>query len=239
MLDGAILVLCGSGGVQSQSMTVDRQMKRYNVPGVAFINKLDRMGANAYNVMKQLRTKLGHNAAFLNLPIGAEAKFSGVVDIIRDRAIFFEGVQGDQLRYEEIPADMRQMAKDYKHELVEHLANCDDEIGEVFLEERQPTEEEIHAAIRRSTIKRAFTPVFVGSALKNKGVQPVLDAVVDYLPDPSEVKNYAIDNSKTTLSDEGEEVVTKLEMNPERSSTHPFIGLAFKLEQGKIYARFY
>ena len=138
---------------------------------------------------------------------------------------------------------MRSQVKDYHHELVEHLANSDDQIGELFLEETKPTEDQIHAAIRRATLKRAFTPVLVGTALKNKGVQPLLDAVVDYLPDPSEVDNFAIDAAKSKSDADGEEEIIKIKMNPERSEKNPFVGLAFKLEQGQFgqltYVRVY
>lgn len=204
VLDGAILVLCAVGGVQSQSMTVNRQMKRYNVPGIAFINKLDRTGGDPFKVIGQLRSKLGHNAAFLHLPIGKDSNTKGIVDIIRDRAIYFEGDFGDKIRYDEVPQDLRAMTKDYHHELVEHLANADEEIGEMFLEEKTPTIEQVQSAIRRATLKRAFTPVMLGTALKNKGVQPLLDGVIDYLPNPSEVDNFAVDSTKTFLDANGD-----------------------------------
>merc|ERR1712241_970945 len=196
VLDGAILVLCAVGGVQSQSMTVNRQMKRYEVPCIAFINKLDRMGGNPFKVIDQLRSKLGHHAAFLQLPMGKESNLKGLVDIVRNRAIYFDGQFGNEIRYDEVPAEFRQQRKDYYHELIEHLADSDDYLGELFLEEKEPTESDIHSAIRRSALARKFTPVMMGTALKNKGVQPLLDAVVDYLPNPTQVDNYAIDSSQ-------------------------------------------
>lgn len=229
VLDGAVLVLCAVGGVQSQTMTVDRQMKRYNVPALAFINKLDRMGADPERVLNQLRNKLKHNAAFLQLPIGTESNTKGIVDLIRERSIYFDGPAGDILRYDEIPADMRAHASDARSELVEYLANADEEIGEMFLMEETPETEDIIKAVRRATVARRFTPVLLGTALKNKGVQPLLDAVVDYLPNPSEVNNYANKFGK----DEDDEP-EKLLMSSERSNKDPFVALAFKLEQGKF-----
>merc|ERR1719347_1991522 len=230
VLDGAVLVLCAVGGVQSQSMTVDRQMKRYNVPAIAFINKLDRMGANPDRVLDQLRNKLKHNAAFLQLPIGLESNTKGLVDLVNERAIYFDGQYGDNLRYEDIPADMRAHAVDARAELVEYLANADEQIGEIFLMEETPTTADIEAAIRRSTIARTFTPVMLGTALKNKGVQPLLDGVINYLPDPSEVDNFALKNKNDTEEEEPEKVL----MIPDRSNKAPFVALAFKLEQGKF-----
>ncbi len=237
MLDGAVLVLCSVGGVQSQTMTVNRQMKRYNVPCIAFINKLDRMGGDPFKVMKQFRSKLGHNAAFLQLPIGKESNVKGLIDVVRDRSIYFDGDFGETIRYDEVPQEFRAQRKDYFHELVEHLADADDVIGEMFLEEKTPEVNDILAAIRRSTIKRAFTPVMMGTALKNKGVQPLLDAVVDFLPNPSEVDNYALDSSKPVVDEETQESVPlKVRMDPERTDKTPFVGLAFKLEQGEMFS---
>jgi len=230
VLDGAVLVLCAVGGVQSQSMTVDRQMKRYSVPAIAFINKLDRMGANPARVLDQLRNKLKHNAAFLQLPIGLESDTKGLVDLVQERAIFFDGPYGDVVRYEDIPADMRAHAVDARAELVEYLANADEQIGEMFLMEETPTTADIEAAIRRSTIARTFTPVMLGTALKNKGVQPLLDGVVNYLPNPSEVENFALKNKDRQVDEEPE----KVSMVPDRNNKAPFVALAFKLEQGKF-----
>lgn len=232
VLDGAVLVLCGVGGVQSQSMTVNRQMKRYGVPCLAFINKLDRMGADAFKVIKQLRSKLGHHAAFVQFPIGKEANFAGMVDICDNRAVYFDGAFGEKIRYDEVPTEHRAQRDELHAELVEHLINADETIGELFLEEKTPTYDDIQGALRRATIARKFTPVFVGSALKNKGVQPLLDGVIKYLPNPSEVTNFALDSDKMVKNEDGEEVPTKVIMNPARSNKQPFVGLAFKLEQG-------
>jgi elongation factor G len=233
VLDGAILVLCAVGGVQSQSMTVNRQMRRYGVPCLAFVNKLDRMGGDAFKVLGQLRSKLGHHAALLQFAMGKESDVRGIVDICNDRAIYFDGEFGEIVRYDEVPAEFRAQRTDLHSELVEYLANADETIGEMFLEEKTPTTADIHAAIRRATLARKFTPVLVGTALKNKGVQPLLDAVIDYLPNPSQIDNFAIDANKTTEDENGELAPAKLKMNPERSAKFPFVGLAFKLEQGE------
>ncbi|KFU88176.1 hypothetical protein M959_09106, partial [Chaetura pelagica] len=228
VLDGAILVLCAVGGVQCQTITVNRQMKRYSVPFLTFINKLDRMGSSPARAVQQLRSKLKHNAAFVQIPIGLEGNFKGVIDLIEERAIYFDGALGQTLRYEEIPAELRAEAAERRRELIECVANSDDQLGELFLEEKMPTAAELKLAIRRATLKKAFTPVLVGSALKNKGVQPLLDAVLEYLPNPSEVENYAI------LNQGDSEDKTKFLLNSARDNSQPFIGLAFKLEAGRF-----
>ncbi|XP_058802663.1 elongation factor G, mitochondrial [Phymastichus coffea] len=229
VLDGAILVLCAVGGVQSQTLTVNRQMMRYNVPCVAFINKLDRMGANPVRVLQQMREKLKHNAAFLQLPIGKESDTTGVIDLIRMKALYFEGTCGEIVRSDEIPKDMTSVVEARRQELIEHLSNVDEALGELFLNESRITEKDITDAVRRTCLKRTFTPVLVGTALKNKGVQPLLDAVIDYLPNPGEVENVAF-----LQNDKEDEEPEKIILNPERSDKHPFIGLAFKLEAGKF-----
>ncbi|XP_029026133.1 elongation factor G, mitochondrial isoform X1 [Betta splendens] len=237
VLDGAVLVLCAVGGVQCQTMTVNRQMKRYNVPFLTFINKLDRMGANPSRALQQMRTKLNHNAAFVNIPMGLEGNMRGIIDLVEERSIYFEGPFGQNIRYDEVPADFRAEAAERRQELVECVANTDETLGELFLEERIPTNDDLKAAIRRSTVKRLFSPVLVGTALKNKGVQPLLDAVLDYLPNPTEVKNYAL------LNDQDSNEATKIQMDPIRDSSHPFVSLAFKLEAGRFgqltYVRVY
>ncbi|XP_062242627.1 elongation factor G, mitochondrial [Platichthys flesus] len=237
VLDGAVLVLCAVGGVQCQTMTVNRQMKRYNVPFLTFINKLDRSGANPYRALQQLRTKLNQNAAFVSIPIGLEGNMRGIIDLVQERSMYFEGPFGQNIRYDEIPAEFRAEATDRRQELVECVANSDEVLGEMFLEEKIPTNDELKAAIRRATVQRLFSPVLVGTALKNKGVQPLLDAVLDYLPNPTEVKNYAI------LNDEDTNETTKLQMDPSRDDVKPYVGLAFKLEAGRFgqltYVRVY
>ncbi|XP_052702945.1 elongation factor G, mitochondrial-like [Crassostrea angulata] len=230
VLDGAVLVLCAVGGVQSQTITVNRQMKRYNVPCLAFINKLDRLGSNPVRVLTQLRSKLNHNAEFLQLPIGLEKDQQGVVDLIEQKALYFDEPCGLTIIEDEIPAHLRTEAKERRQRLIESVSNVDDILGEMFLEEKEPTNDDIKAAVRRACIKRAFTPVLMGTALKNKGVQPLLNAVLDYLPNPTEVHNICLDNEK--LDENGNP--TKITLSSERSTDNPFVGLAFKLEAGKF-----
>lgn len=228
VLDGAVLVLCAVGGVQSQTLTVNRQMKRYNVPALAFINKLDRQGSNPERVLHQMRSKLKHNAAFLQLPIGLAAECRGIVDLVRERAMYFEGDFGLQIREAEVPSEMRAEVAARRQELIEHLSNADEQLGELFLSESTLTEADIKAAVRRTCLARTFTPVLVGTALKNKGVQPLLDAVLDYLPHPGEVENLAY-----VEQEEGKES-TKIQLNAARDGKAPFVGLAFKLEAGRF-----
>jgi elongation factor G len=222
VLDGAILVLCSVAGVQSQSMTVDRQMRRYNVPRLAFVNKCDRAGANPFRVTAQLREKLKHNAVMMQIPIGLEAEHEGVVDLIDMKARYFDGPNGDDLRVEEIPEKLREQAEQKRAEMLEAVSMYSDELMEAVLEDKA-TPELIHAAIRKGTISLALTPVFCGSAYKNKAIQPLLDAVTRYLPSPVEVTNEALDISK------GEQKVTLTS-----DVTAPFVALAFKLEEGRF-----
>nr|CAH7750430.1 unnamed protein product [Callosobruchus chinensis] len=222
VLDGAILVLCAVGGVQSQSLTVNRQMKRYNVPCLAFINKLDRLGANPVRVLSQVRSKMNHHAAFIQLPIGLESNCKGIVDLVSQKAIYFEGDHGETIRYDEIPQNMRTESDEKRHELVEHLSNADETFGNMYLEEKPFSENDIKGAIRRTCLQRTFTPVLVGTALKNKGVQPLLDAVLEYLPNPGEVSEK-----------QGQEP-EKVLLDPTRSGDKPFVALAFKLEAGRF-----
>ena len=227
VLDGAVLVLCSVGGVQSQSITVDRQMKRYGVPRLAFVNKLDRSGANPDKVMAQVREKLRLNCAAVQVPIGLEDQHEGVVDLVNLRSYRFEGDMGTEVaETSEIPAHLADVVRERRAELVEALAEVDDEIGELFLEDAEPSEEQLKAAIRRQTIANAFVPVFMGSAYKNKGVQRLLDGVVDYLPAPNEVKNMALDVSR-----EGEEKPVEL---CSRDPSLPLVAMAFKLEEGRF-----
>ncbi|CAG0913875.1 unnamed protein product [Notodromas monacha] len=237
VLDGAVLVLCAVGGVQSQTMTVNRQMARYSVPCLAFINKLDRTGANPDRVLAQLRSKLGHNAAYMNIPMGKEMNVSGLIDLIEEKAVYFRGSCGEEIAEDSIPAEFRALAADRRAELVEHVVNVDELLGEMFLEEKAPTNPELKAAIRRACLKRQFTPVYVGTALKNKGVQPLLDGALDFLPNPGEVQNFAL------LEKEDGGAVEKVPLSANRDNSHPFVGLAFKLEAGRFgqltYVRVY
>ena len=221
VLDGAVMVLCAVSGVQSQTITVDRQMKRYNVPRISFVNKMDRMGANPFKAVEMINKKLKIPAAAIQIPIGAEKEFEGVVDLIEMRAIRNEGARGMNIKVtKEIPPELQELAQQKRQELIEKLADVDDEMAEMFLEEKTPTAEQIKAAIRRATIGLKFTPVLMGSALADKSVQPMLDAVCDYLPNPNDVPNNALDRSK------GEEAVQLIPYN-----SLPFVGLAFKLEE--------
>ncbi|KAF8428179.1 elongation factor G, mitochondrial [Tirmania nivea] len=222
VLDGAVMILCAVSGVQSQTTTVDRQMKRYNVPRLSFINKMDRMGANPWKAVEQINQKLRIAAAAIQVPIGQEDGFKGVVDLIRMKAIYNEGPRGINIvESDEIPADVRELAEKKRKVLIETLADVDDEIAEIFLMEETPTQAQIRAAIRRATISLRFTPVLMGTALGDTSIQPMLDAVCDYLPNPSEVKNLALDRRRE------EAPLTLLPYD-----SQPFVGLAFKLEEG-------
>ncbi|GHT19253.1 elongation factor G [Planctomycetales bacterium] len=191
VLDGAVLVLCSVGGVQAQSITIDRQMKRYQVPRLALINKMDRTGADPYRVVKQLKEKLDCDAVMMQIPIGKEANFEGVVDLIEQKAIYFDGEQGEKIRYENIPADLDDEAKTMRQHLLEALAMFSDELMEMLLEEKEPEINFVHQIVRKAVWTRALTPVFLATAYKNKGVQPLLDAVGRYLPSPLDNDNFA------------------------------------------------
>ncbi|EER28462.1 Elongation factor G 1, mitochondrial precursor, putative [Coccidioides posadasii C735 delta SOWgp] len=224
VLDGAVLILCAVSGVQSQTITVDRQMRRYNVPRISFINKMDRMGSNPFRAIEQINQKLKMHAAAVQVPIGLEDEFKGVVDIIRMKAIYNEGPRGEMVvEKDEIPADVRPVAEERRRMLIETLADVDDDIAELFLEEKEPTVEQLKAAIRRATIARTFTPVFMGSALADKAVQPMLDGICDYLPNPAEIENLALDQKRNEAS---------VKLVPYNSL--PFVGLAFKLEESNF-----
>jgi len=221
VLDGAILVLCSVGGVQSQSITVDRQMTRYKVPRIAFINKCDRTGANPERVVAQLREKLNHNAVLLQIPIGLETELAGVVDLVTMKALYFDGDSGEAVRIEEIPANLAAEAARKRELMLDAVSMFSDDLMEAMLE-GHPTEEQIREAVRLGTLSLKLTPVFVGSAYKNKAIQPLLDAVGYYLPNPMQSDNVALN-----LLDN--EVEVKLTANPK----DPLVALAFKLEDGR------
>jgi len=233
VLDGAVMILCAVSGVQSQTITVDRQMRRYNVPRISFVNKMDRMGANPFKACDQINNKLHIAAAMLQVPIGSEDSFQGVVDLVKMRSIYNEGPRGETVVYkDEIPDHLVQVVQERRAKLIETLADVDDEMAELFLDEIEPNELQIKAAIRRATIGLKFTPVMMGTALGDKSIQPMLDAVVDYLPKPSDVENLALDQRRNEAS---------VKLVPYNSL--PFVGLAFKLEESPFgqltYIRIY
>jgi elongation factor G len=193
VLDGAILVLCGVGGVQSQTLTVDRQMKRYQTPRLAFINKLDRTGANPFNVVKQIREKLNLNPVMMQIPVGAESNLQGVIDLIEMQAVYFDGEKGDDIRREAIPADLAAQAKEYRALMLEEISRFDEDLMGELLEGKEPDVAKLHKTIRRIVINKDIVPVYMGSAYKNKGVQLLLDAVVRYLPSPLDRQIFAKD----------------------------------------------
>ena len=224
VLDGAVMILCAVSGVQSQTLTVHRQMKRYNVPRLTFINKMDRMGANPFKTIDQINYKLKIHAAAVQVPIGSEDGFKGVVDLIRMKSYYAEGDHGEVIvTKDEIPEEVQALAKERRAKLIETLADCDEEMANMFLEEKEPTLEQLKAAIRRATLSLNFTPVYMGSALADKFIQPMLDGVCDFLPNPAEVENMALDRRQ-------KEAAVKLV--PYNSL--PFVGLAFKLEESNF-----
>jgi elongation factor G len=232
VLDGAILVLCSVAGVQSQSITVDRQMKRYRVPRLCFINKMDRMGANPWNGVKALREKLNHNAVLMQIPIGEEENFKGCVDLITMKAYYFDGDNGEKVRIEAIPGELVDQANEARAAMLDAVSEFDDIVMEKYLEGQELTEEEIHRAIKSGTRALKLTPVFLGSAFKNKGVQLLLDGVARYLPSPlvAERPKAIDDNTKT-----------KVELEP--VDTKPLVCMAFKITDEQFgqltYTRIY
>lgn len=231
VLDGAVLVLCGVGGVQSQSVTVDRQMLRYRVPRVAFINKCDRTGADPSRVVRQLKERLNHNAVPLQIPLGLESNHEGVIDLITMKAVRFEGNHGEIITQEEIPSELLAEAKEKREQMLDAISLFSDELTEAILEDRV-TEDLVHEAIRKGTLALELTPVLMGSAYKNKGVQLLLDAVCRYLPSPLDVTNEALD------LDRNEALVSI-----RNAHDLPLVMLAFKLEVSRYgqltYVRLY
>jgi elongation factor G len=218
VLDGAVLVLCAVGGVQSQSMTVDRQMKRYHVPRLAFINKMDRIGAAPFRVCKELREKLGADAILMQYPIGAGETFEGIVDLITNKAAYFDGKDGEKIRWEPVPAELVEPVQEARTAMLEQLAMYSDELMEILLAEQPVPEDLIHSVVRLAALQQDATPVFLGSAYKNKGVQLLLDAVVRYLPCPTDreikAKQYADPTQAFALT---------------ADPSKPFVGMAFKI----------
>ncbi len=218
VLDGAILVLCGVGGVQSQSLTVDRQMKRYHVPRLAFINKMDRIGADAEKVVAQVREKMGCDAVLMQWPIGKEDNFAGVIDLLTMKANYFDGANGENLRVEEIPEELKAAATKARQHMLEGLSMYSDELMEKLLSEEQVSEDLIHNLLREAVQTQDLTPVYMGTAYRNKGVQLLLDAIVRYLPSP-------LDHAVTAKKHDDPTQTIPLAVDP----TKPFVGMAFKL----------
>lgn len=242
VLDGAVLVLCSVAGVQSQSITVDRQMRRYNVPRIAFVNKCDRQGANPIRVCEQLRDKLNHNSVMMQIPWGLEDQHRGIVDLVTMKAWEFLGENGENIVVQEIPAELREQAEKYREIMLDAVSMFSDDLMEEMLMAEDDSsaiqEETIHAAVRKAVISLQLTPVFLGSAYKNKGVQALLDGVTRYLPNPTDVRNEAIDMGKDDVESDADRTFV-LPNDP----NGPFVGLAFKLEEGRYgqltYLRIY
>ena len=245
VLDGAILVLCSVGGVQSQSLTVDRQMKRYKVPRIGFVNKMDRTGANFFSVVKQVRDKLHVTPVVLQIPIGSGPNFEGVIDLIQMRAIYNEGKKGMDVVIKPIPADYLDQAQEYRAAMLEALSMYDDELMSSILEETEFPAEKLVPIIRKATLSHEITPMMCGSAFKDKGVQSLLDAVAAYLPSPIDRTVTAIDNDATAAARKSGEIKAdefkRITLTPD--PTKPAIGMAFKtvVEQfGQLtYTRLY
>ena len=231
VLDGAILVLCSVAGVQAQSITVDRQMKRYQVPRLAFFNKMDRMGASADNAIKALKEKLNHNAVLCQIPIGAEENFQGIVDLISMKAYYFDGDNGEHVRVEEIPSHLEEEAQSRREEMLDIISEFDDQMMEDILEGKEISQSNCHEAIKKGVQSLKLTPCFIGSAFKNKGVQCLMDAVARYLPSP-------VSCETPRAQDEKGEVVV---LDP--VDDKPLVCMAFKITQEQFgqltYIRLY
>ncbi|MCP4190545.1 MAG: elongation factor G [Planctomycetaceae bacterium] len=218
VLDGAVLVLCAVGGVQSQSITVDRQMKRYHVPRLAFVNKMDRTGADPAEVTNQLREKLRIDAVMIQIPMGAGEQFEGIIDLVSMKALYFDGNDGETVREEPIPAAYAEEAATARQQMLESLSMYRDDLMELLLSEEEVSEELIHEVLRDTVQAEEVTPVMLGTAYRNKGVQPLLDAITRYLPSPLDrsisAKDYADPDKSFDL---------------EPDSNKPFVGMAFKI----------
>jgi len=212
------MILCAVGGVQSQSFTVDRQMKRYHVPRLAFINKMDRTGADAERVCQEIRDKLGDDAILMQYPIGAGDTFVGLIDLVSFEALYFDGEHGERVRRAEVPADLREPALAARVRMLEALAMYSDEMMELLLSEEQVPVELIHDITRQVVQQQDVTPVYLGSAYRNKGVQPLLDAITRYLPSP-------LARSMTARSTQDPQQTVPLSPDPDA----PLVGMAFKI----------
>ena len=218
VLDGAVAVFCAKGGVEPQSENVWRQAETYGVPRIAFINKMDILGADFYNAVEMMKTRLSANAVVLQLPIGKEDDFVGIVDLLNMDAIIYKDDKGVEMEETDIPEDMKEMAQEWREKMVESVAETDEELMMKYLEGEELTEEEIKAAIRKATIACEITPVVCGSSYKDKGIQPMLDAVVDYMPAPVDIPAIKGINPDTNEEDKRES-----------SDEEPFAALAFKI----------
>lgn len=217
VLDGSVTVFCAKGGVQPQSETVWRQADKYKVPRMAYVNKMDITGANFLSCVEQMRTRLNANAVPIQLPIGAEDTFVGIIDLIKMRAFVHKDDLGKEIEETEVPADMKELADKYRAELLEAVAEQDDELMMKYLEGGELTESEIKTALRKGTIENKIVPVCCGSSYKNKGVQELLNSVVDFMPSPLDIENIK------GVTPDGEETERKT------SDTEPFAALAFKI----------
>ena len=217
VLDGAVGVFCAKGGVEPQSETVWRQADKYHVPRMAFVNKMDISGANFYNVVDMIRTRLGKNPVALQLPIGKEDTFKGVIDLFEMKAYYYLDDKGDKIEITDIPADMMDDAETYRAEMIEKICETDDELLEMFLEGEEPTTEQLKKALRNATIDTTIIPVLCGSAYRNKGVQKLLDAVIEYMPAPTDIPDIK------GVDKDGNDVTRK------SSDEEPFAALAFKI----------
>jgi elongation factor G len=235
VLDGAVAVFCAVGGVQPQSETVWRQANKYRVPRMVFVNKMDRTGADFFEVERQIKERLQANAVPIQIPIGAEENFKGVIDLVKMKALVWEdeAAMGSAYEEQEIPAELQEKAEEYREKLIEAVAETDEELMEKYFAGEELTEDEIKRGIKAATLSITMIPMTCGTAFKNKGVQPLLDAVVDYLPAPTEVEAIKGEDAKT-----GEEIVVESDDNA------PMSGLAFKIMTdpfvGKLtFVRFY
>ena len=217
VLDGAVGVFCAKGGVEPQSENVWRQADTYNVPRMAFINKMDILGANFFGAVDQIRERLGKNAIVLQLPIGKEDEFKGIIDLFEMEAYIYNDDKGEDITVTEIPEDMKEQAEEYHTELVEKICELDDDLMMVYLEGEEPSVEDMKKALRKGTCECTAVPVCCGSAYKNKGVQKLLDAILEYMPAPTDIPDI------TGVDDEGNEVTRR------SSDDEPFSALAFKI----------